>query len=70
MSEIQNIEIDQANKRLYIYYKQDNSHLLSDPPPPSYYREVYKFESLVNIGADHAHVTRESEKIEWPDKVK
>ena len=64
---VQKIEIDQENKKLYVYYIQDNSHLTSfPPPPPTHYREVFSFESLELIGKEHAKVERAYEKITWP----
>ena len=65
--------IDQEKKRLYIYFKQDNSHLMSNPlsnppPPPSYYREVFSFENLEFIEKEYAQVEpAKQEIIKWKD---
>jgi len=61
--------IDQEKKRLYIYFKQDNSHLMSNPPsPPSYYREVFSFENLEFIEKEYAQVEpAKQEVIKWKD---
>lgn len=63
---IQKVDIDQEHNRLYIYYIQDNSHLLvHPPPPPSYYREVFIFDKLELIEKEYAKVERAYEKITW-----
>jgi hypothetical protein len=65
---IQKVEIDQKNKKLYIYCIQDNSHLMSfPPPPPSYYREVYSFDSLRFIEKEYAKVEIAYEKITYKE---
>ena len=65
-NQIQKVEFDQENKKLYIYYIQDNSHLMSyPPPPPSYYREIYSFDKLEFIETEYAKVERSYEKIIW-----
>ena len=65
--QLQKIEIDQEAKKLYIYYIQDNSHLLSNPPPPSsYYREVYSFDNIELVNKEYAEVERSKEIIKWP----
>ena len=70
---LQKLEIDQEAKKLYIYYIQDNSHLLSNPPPPpSYLREVYSFgdmelffDNMELLDTEHAEVERSKEIIKW-----
>lgn len=63
---LQKVEIDQEAKKLYIYYIQDNSHLLSyPPPPPSYFREVYSFDNMELLDTEYAEVERSKEIIEW-----
>ena len=65
-NQIQKVEIDQENKKLYVYYIQSNSHLMSNPPPPpSYYREVYSFDKLDFIEKEYAKVERAYEKITY-----
>jgi hypothetical protein len=65
-NQIQKVEIDQENKKLYVYYIQDNSHLMSNPPPhPSYYREVFSFDNLEFIEKEYAKVERGFEKVTW-----
>lgn len=69
-NQIQKVEINQESKKLYIHYKQDNSHLTSNPPPPpSYFREVYKFESLEFVEKEYATVERAYEKIKYKDEI-
>ena len=63
---IQKVEIDNENKKLYIYYVQGNSMLMSNPPPPpSYYREVFSFENLEFVEKEFAQVERKQEIIKW-----
>ena len=63
---LQKVEIDQEAKKLYIYYIQDNSHLLSyPPPPPSYFREVYSFDNMELLDTEYAEVERSKEIIKW-----
>ena len=63
---LQKVEIDQEAKKLYIYYIQDNSHLLSNPPPPpSYLREVYSFDNMKLLNTEYAEVERSKEIIKW-----
>ena len=63
---LQKVEIDQEAKKLYIYYIQDNSHLLSYPsPPPSYFREVYSFDNMELLDTEYAEVERSKEIIKW-----
>tara|TARA_R110000822_G_scaffold271793_1_gene394402 strand:- start:366 stop:581 length:216 start_codon:yes stop_codon:yes gene_type:complete len=63
---LQKVEIDQEAKKLYIYYIRDNSHLMSNPPPPpSYIREVYSFGNMVLLDTEYAEVERSKEVIEW-----
>jgi hypothetical protein len=65
-NQIQKVEIDQENKKLYVYYVQDNSHLTSyPPPPPSYYREIFSFDNLEFIEKEYAKVERGFEKVTW-----
>lgn len=65
-NQIQKVEIDKENKRLYIYYVKDNSMLMSNPPPPpSYYREVYSFDNLEFVEKQYAKVERAYEKISY-----
>ncbi len=67
-NQIQKVEIDQEKKKLYIYHIQDNSHLMSyPPPPPSYYREIFSFDSLEFIEREYAQVERAFEKITYRD---
>ena len=63
---LQKVEIDQEDKKLYIYYIQDNSHLLNNPPPPpSYFREVYSFDNIQLLDTEYAEVERSKEVIKW-----
>jgi|TARA_B110000093_G_C12752199_1_gene318936 hypothetical protein len=63
---LQKVEIDQEAKKLYIYYIQDNSHLMSNPPPPpSYLREIYSFDNMVLLDTEYAEVERSKEVIKW-----
>jgi hypothetical protein len=63
---LQKVEIDQEAKKLYIYYIQDNSHLLIyPPPPPSYLREVYSFDNMELLDTEYAEVERSKEIIRW-----
>ena len=63
---LQKVEIDQKDKKLYIYYIQDNSHLMSNPPPPpSYLREVYSFDNMELLDTEYAEVKRSKEVIKW-----
>jgi len=65
-NQIQKVEIDKDNKKLYIYYVQDNSTYMSNPPPPpSYYREVYSFDNLEFVEKEYAKVERGYEKITY-----
>jgi hypothetical protein len=63
---LQKVEIDQEAKNLYIYYIQDNSHLMSNPPPPpNYLREVYSFDNMKLLDTEYAEVERSKEVIKW-----
>ena len=63
------VEIDQEKKRLYVYHVQDNSHIMTNPPPPpSYYREVYSFDKLEFIEKEYADVKTAYETITWAEK--
>jgi len=65
-NQLQKVEIDQEAKKLYIYYIQDNSHLMSyPPPPPSYFREVYSFNNMELLDKEYAEVERSKEIIKW-----
>ena len=65
-NQIQKVEIDQENKKLYVYHVQDNSHLTSyPPPPPSYYRDVFSFDNLEFIEKEYGQVERAYEKITY-----
>jgi len=66
--QLHKVEIDKESKKLYVYYTQDNSHLMSNPPPPiSYYREVYSFDNLELIEKEYAEIERKQEVIKWKD---
>ena len=63
---LQKVEIKQEAKKLYIYYIQDNSHLMSNPPPPpSYFREVYSFDNMELLDTEYAEIERSKEVIKW-----
>jgi hypothetical protein len=65
---VEKVDIDYENKKLVIYYKQDNSHLLTNPsPPPSYFRKIYSFSDLVHVETQQATVERSYEKVIYPD---
>jgi hypothetical protein len=66
---IQKVEIDNQNKKLYVYYREDSNMVLAIYPPrpvkPSYYREVYSFDNLEFIEREYAVVERGYETITY-----